>query len=150
MSPRCWHLTGDRLFAASAIAVGTVVIFGLAPALTATRFDVLPVLKDEGTTSTAARGPARLRRSLVVAQVALSLTLLVTAGLFFQSLSRILRVDPGFDPQGLLIVSFDLNLQGYTPDRRAAFAARFIERVSALPAVTSAATADILPLGGEI
>ena len=141
---------GRTLFAATAIAVSAVVIFGLAPALTATRFDVLPVLKDEGTTSTAARGPARLRRSLVVAQVALSLTLLVTAGLFFQSLSRTLRVDPGFDPQGLVIVSFDLNLQGYAADRRAAFTARFVEGVSALPEVTSVATADILPLGGEM
>jgi predicted permease len=143
-------LGGRTLFAATAIAVAAVVFFGLAPALTATRFDVLPVLKDEGTTSTTARGPARLRRSLVVAQVALSLTLLVTAGLFFQSLSRTLRVDPGFDPQGLAIVSFDLSLQGYTPERRAAFAARFVERASALPDVTSAATADILPLGGEM
>ena len=138
------------LFAATAIAIVAVLIFGLAPAFTATRFDVLPVLKDEGTTSTAARGPARLRRSLVVAQVALSLTLLVTAALFFQSLSRTLRVDPGFDPQGLAIVSFDLDLQGYTPDRRAAFAAQFVERASALPDVTSAATANILPLGGEM
>jgi len=118
--------------------------------LTTTRFDVLPVLKDEGTTSTTSRGPGRLRRTLVIAQVALSLTLLVTTGLFVQSLSRAMRVDPGFDPHGLAIVSFDLNLQGYTPDRRAAFAARFVERASALPDVTSAATADILPLGGEM
>jgi predicted permease len=145
-------LAPDRrtLFAASAIAVGAVVVFGVAPALTATRFDVLPVLKDEGTTSTAARGAARLRRSLVVVQVALSLMLLVTAGLFFQSLSRTVRTDPGFDPRGLVIVSFDLNLQGYTPDRRAAFVARFVERASAMPYVTSAATADILPLGDEM
>jgi predicted permease len=138
------------LFAATAIAVAAIVLFGLAPAVTTTRFDVLPVLKDEGTTSTAARAPARLRRSLVVAQVALSLTLLVTAGLFFQSLSRTLRVDPGFDPRGLVVVSFDLHLQGYTPARRTAFATRFLERASAMPDVTSAATADILPLGGEM
>ncbi|MGH9374145.1 MAG: ADOP family duplicated permease [Vicinamibacterales bacterium] len=138
------------LLAATSIAVGAVVIFGVAPALMATRVDVLRILKDEGTASTAARSPARLRRSLVVAQVALSLTLLVTAGLFFQSLVRTLRVDPGFDPQGLVLVSFDLNLQGYTADRRAAFAARFVERASALPEVMSAATADALPLGGEM
>jgi putative ABC transport system permease protein len=143
-------LDGRALVAATAVAVGAVVLFGLAPALTTTRFDVLPVLKDEGTTSTTSRGPGRLRRTLVVAQVALSLTLLVTTGLFVQSLSRAMRVDPGFDPHGLAIVSFDLNLQGYTPDRRAAFAARFVERASALPDVTAAATADILPLGGEM
>jgi predicted permease len=151
--PEVWALLaldGRALLAATAVAVGAVVLFGLAPALTTTRFDVLPVLKDEGTTSTTSRGPGRLRRALVVAQVALSLALLVTTGLFVQSLSRAMRVDPGFDPRGLATVSFDLNLQGYTPDRRAAFAARFVERASALPDVTSVAAADILPLGGEM
>jgi putative ABC transport system permease protein len=138
------------LVAATTVAVAAVVLFGLAPALTTTRFDVLPVLKDEGTTSTTSRGPGRLRRTLVVAQVALSLTLVVATGLFFQSLSQALRVDPGFDPQGLATVSFDLNLQGYTPDRRAAFAEQFVDRASILPGVKSVAAADILPLGGEM
>ena len=122
MSPPCWHPTGARSSRPRPSPSPPSCCSASRRPLTTTRFDVLPVLKDEGTTSTAARGPARLRRSLVVAQVALSLTLLVTAGLFFQSLSRTLRVDPGFDPQGLVIVSFDLNLQGYTPERRAAFA----------------------------
>jgi hypothetical protein len=108
------------------------------------------MLKDEGTTSTTSRGPRRLRRALVIAQVALSLTLLVMTGLFVQSMSRIMGVDPGFDPHGVATVSFDLNLPGYTPDRRAAFAARFVERASALPDVTSVAAADIVPLGGEM
>ena len=143
-------LNARALLAATTVGVAAVVLFGLAPALTTTRFDLLPVLKDEGTTSTTSRGPGRLRGTLVVAQVALSLTLLVTTGLFFQSLSRALRVDPGFDPQGLATVSFDLNLQGYTPDRRAAFVERFVDRASTLPGVTSVAAADILPLGGEM
>lgn len=143
-------LNARALLAATTVGVAAVVLFGLAPALTTTRFDVLPVLKDEGTTSTSSRGPGRLRRTLVVAQVALSLTLIVTTGLFFQSLSRALRVDPGFDPQGLATVSFDLNLQGYTADRRAAFVERFVDRASTLPGVMSVAAADILPLGGEM
>jgi putative ABC transport system permease protein len=143
-------LDGRALVAATAVAVGAVVLFGLAPALTTTRFDVLPVLKDEGTTSTSSRGPGRLRRVLVVAQVALSLALLVTTGLFLQSLLRAMRVEPGFDPRGLATVLFDLDLLGYAADRRAAFAARFVERASALPDVTSVAIADILPLGGDM
>jgi predicted permease len=143
-------LDGRALSAATGVAVCAVVLFGLAPALTTTRFDVLPVLKDEGTTSTTSRGQGRLRRALVVAQVTLSLVLLVTTGLFFQSLLRAMRVDPGFDPHGLSTVSFDLDLQGYTSDRRAAFAERFVERASAVPTVTSVAAADILPLGGEM
>ena len=117
--------------------------------MTTTRFDVLPVLKDEATSSITSRGPRRLRRALVVAQVALSLTLLVMTGLFSQSLSRAMRVDPGFDPKGLATVSFDFDLQGYTPDRRVAFATRFVERVSELANVTSVAAADILPFAGE-
>ena len=143
-------LNRRALLAATTVGVASVVLFGLAPAMTTTRFDVLPVLKDEGTTATTSRGPGRLRRSLVVAQVALSLTLLVTTGLFFQSLSQALRVDPGFDPQGLATVSFDLNLQGYTPDRHADFVERFAGRASTLPGVTSVAAADNLPLGGDI
>lgn len=84
-------LDGRALLAATAIGVSAVVLFGVAPALTTTRFDVLPVLKDEGTTSTSSRGANRLRRALVVAQIALSLMLLVVAPLFFQSLSRARR-----------------------------------------------------------
>jgi putative ABC transport system permease protein len=143
-------LDARALLAATTVGVAAVLLFGLAPALMTTRFDVLPVLKDEGTTSTTSRGPGRLRRTLVVAQVALSLTLIVAAGLFFQSLSRALGVDPGFDPQGLATVSFDLNLQGYSADRRAMFVDRFVDRASTLPGVTAVAAANILPLGGEM
>jgi predicted permease len=141
---------GRTFLAAMTIALLTIVGFSLVPALMATQFEVLPVLKDEGTTSSASHGSRRLRRIFVVAQVALSLALLITAGLFFQSLSRAMRVNPGFEPRGLAMVSFDLNLQGYASDRRAAFVSRFVERASALPAVISAATADILPFGGEM
>jgi len=136
------------LVAATVTAVGAILIFGLAPAMTATRVDVLPILKEEGTTASASRGPARLRRVLVVAQVALSLALLVIAGLFLQSLSRTLRVDPGFDPHGLAIVGVDTGLLPYTSERRADFAAQFLERASGLAGVTSVAAADVLPLGG--
>jgi predicted permease len=143
-------LTPDTrgLVAATATAVGAILMFGLAPAMTATRVDVLPILKEEGTTATGSRGPARLRRALVVAQVALSLALLVIAGLFLQSLSRTLRVDPGFDPHGLAVVGVDTGLLPYTSERRAEFAARFLERASGLAGVTSVAAADVLPLGG--
>jgi len=136
------------LLAATVTAVGAIVVFGLGPAVMATRVDVLRILKDEGTTATGARGPVRFRRALVVAQVALSLTLLVMAGLFVQSLSRTLRVDPGFDPRGLAIASVDASLLRYPPERRADFTARFLERASRLPGVTSVAAADVLPFGG--
>ncbi|HZM59476.1 MAG TPA: ABC transporter permease [Vicinamibacterales bacterium] len=145
-------LTPDlrALLAATTVAIGTVLVFGLAPAVTATRFDVLPALKDEGTTATASHGVARLRRGFVIAQVALSLTLVIAAGLFLQSLSRALSVHPGFDAHRLVTVSFDLHLQGYAPERRDTFVSRFLERASAVAGMTSVATADVLPLGGEM
>ncbi|HWB17806.1 MAG TPA: ABC transporter permease [Vicinamibacterales bacterium] len=136
------------LLAATVTGVGAIAMFGLAPAITATRVDVLPILKDEGTTATVSGGPVRLRRALVVTQVALSLGLLIMAGLFLKSLSRTLRVDPGFDPRGLAIASVDPGLLQYTPERRADFTRGFLERASGLAGVTYVAAADVLPLGG--
>jgi putative ABC transport system permease protein len=137
------------LFAAVSIAMLTTIVFGVAPAAAATKFDVLPALKDEGLTTTAASGGMRLRRVFIVAQVAVSLALLITAGLFFQSLTKAMRVDPGFEPRGAVTVSFDPDLQGYTPSRRDALIADLVERASSLPGAVSAALASSLPLSGE-
>jgi len=134
--------------AATVIAIAAVFVYALAPAVTATRLDVLPILKDEGVTATAARAPARLRRLSIVAQMALSLVLLIGVGLFVQSLWRALQVAPGFNPHGLAVVSFDLDLLNYPPERRSAFVSQFSERAATLPAVSSIATADVLPFGG--
>jgi predicted permease len=136
------------LFAAVTVAIFTTIVFGLAPAIAATKFEVLTALKDEGLTTTATGG-TRLRRLFVVAQVAVSLALLITAGLFFQSLSKAIRVDPGFEPRGAVTVSFDPNLQGYTPPRRDALLAELVQRASSLSGATSAALASSLPLSGE-
>jgi predicted permease len=137
------------LLAAVTAAAFTTIVFGLAPAMAATRFDVLPALKDEGLTSTAPGGSVRLRRLFVVAQVAVSLVLLITAGLFFQSLAKAMRVDPGFEPRGVVTVSFDPDLQGYTAARRDTLITELVRRASALPGATSAALASSLPLSGE-
>jgi predicted permease len=137
------------LFMTAAVAIATTLVFGLAPAVMMTKFDVLPAIKDGGPTSTPASGGARLRRVFVVAQVAMSLALLVAAGLFLQSLSKAIRVDPGFDPHGVATVSFDPTAQRYSPARRNAFVAEFAERASALPGVTSAAWTNCLPFSGE-
>jgi predicted permease len=137
------------LFAAVTIAMLTTIVFGLAPAAAATKFDVLPALKNEGLTMTAASAGTRLRRVFIVAQVAVSLALLITAGLFFQSLTKAMRVDPGFEPRGAVTVSFDPDLQGYTPSRRNALLADLVERASSLPGAISAALASSLPLSGE-
>jgi predicted permease len=144
-------LTPDHraLFAATMVAILTTMFFGLAPAVTATRFEVLPTLKEETATSTAATGRTRLRRAFVITQVAFSLTLLIVAGLFLRSLSKITQVDPGFEPHGVVTASFDTELLGYTAARREAFVAEFMHRVSSMPGVLSAAVTNIVPLGGE-
>lgn len=144
-------LTPDAraLVATTTLAIVTTVVFGLAPALTATKFDLLPALKGDGWTSTAASGRTRLRRIFVIAQVAVSLALLIAAGLFLQSLSKAMRVDLGFEPRGVVTVSFAPDLQGYTVARRNAFLAQLLERASAIPGATSAAVTGSLPLSGR-
>ena len=137
------------LVATMALGIATTFIFGLVPALTATKFDVLPVLKDDGLTTTAARGRARVRGALVVAQVAVSLSLIITAALLLQSLAKAMRIDPGFDPRGAVTVSFDPALPGYTPARRESILAELAERSAAIPGVESVAITSSLPLGGD-
>jgi macrolide transport system ATP-binding/permease protein len=121
----------------------TGVLFGLAPALQASRPTLSPALK-EGTGGTRRD---RLRRGLVVGQVALTLLLLVGAGLFLRGLQRATDLDPGFDAERLVAISFDLGLHGYDEPRGRAYFARVLERVRAVPGVRSAALAEHLPLG---
>ncbi len=122
----------------------TGVIFGLAPALAVTRPDLVASLKDE---SGAGSGRGRLRGALVIAQVSLSLMLLICSGLFIRSLRNAGSVDPGFDADNLLLMSMDLKLQGYTESAGRNFTAQLLDRVRALPGVEAASLAEYLPLG---
>jgi predicted permease len=138
-----------RVLAATlALAMLTSLVFGLAPAVTATRFALLPALKEDGSTSTAGGGRTRVRSAFVVAQMTLALAVLITAGLFLRSLSKASRVDPGFDPHGAVTLSFDPDLQGYSPARRDLLVGQLIDRASALPGVAAAAVTSALPLSG--
>jgi predicted permease len=144
-------LRPDARVLAATMVVGllSILIFGLFPALSATSRALAPTLKDEGT-STTSGSRRRLRSAFVIAQVAVSLTLLITAGLFVQSLAKALKVDPGFDPRHKVVASYDLALQGYSEARRESFNRELLDRVRALPDVQSAALASTLPLGGEM
>jgi predicted permease len=126
------------------------VFFGLAPALHASRRDLAPVLKDDGSALPREGGKARPQRLLVIAQVALSMVLLVSAGLFLRSLAKASRVDPGYDVRSGLTLSFDLNLQGYSRDQSVAFSRELLGRVEALPGVASASLASLAPLSGRM
>ena len=122
----------------------TTVLFGLAPALQATRTDLVPALK--GVSSSRARGRSRLRGGLVVAQVTLSLMLLVAAGLTVRALRGLQAASPGFEVEHGLVASFDLGLQGYDEPRGRDFQRRLLERVRAVPGVRAASLTDLFPL----
>jgi predicted permease len=141
---------GAVLLVTTGLAVLTTLIFALAPALTATRFELLPSLKDEGLTASSGAGRRRLRGAFVVAQIAVSLTLLITAGLFLQSMSKALDVDPGFETAGAATLSVDPVLQGYTPERRDVFVKELLAAASELPGVTAATVTSVVPLSGRL
>ena len=122
----------------------TGTLFGLLPALQATKPELAPALKDESSLGGYRR--SRLRNTLVVAQVALSLVLLVAAGLVVLSLQHAQVMSPGFNPDHVVTLTMSLSSQGYDETKGKQFQQQVIDRVSHLPGVKSAATTDILPL----
>jgi predicted permease len=136
------------------LAVTTGLVFGLVPALQASRSDVVPVLKNEVVPAgSSRRGAARflhLRQVLVVAQLAWSLVALIAAGIFLRSLSNAERTDTGFETKGVLVMNFNLGREGYTPERGLLFFDRAITEVASLPGVRGAAVAQVPPLAGGL
>jgi predicted permease len=122
------------------LSLVTGILFGLAPALQLTRPAVASTLKDEAAAVIGGAG-AGLRRGLVIAQVALSLLLLVGAGLFARSLHNLRQLEPGFDAERLLVFSVDPPLAGYDQPRVRDFASRLQRELQATPGVRSAAPA---------
>ena len=131
-----------------AVAVLTGLVFGLAPALQATRPELARTLKDQAG-SVVGGTAVGLRKSLVVAQVALSLLLLIGAGLFIQSLRNLRDLNPGFHTENLLTFAMDPTLNGYKPERSLQFYRELTERMNALPGVKSAALAVVQILDGN-
>src|SRR5688572_25372159 len=118
------------------VSIVAGVIFGLAPSLQATRPNITTTLKDTAAQGGAAR--TRLRSVLVVAQIAISLVVLIAAGLVVRTLQQLQTMSPGFDPNNALTMSFDLGLQGYDDARGQQFYRQLTERVQAVPGVESA------------
>jgi macrolide transport system ATP-binding/permease protein len=141
------RVDGWTIVYAAAVSLVTGIVFGLTPAWQASRPDTVHALKEEAGRGSGGRTGQRLRGALVVAQVAVCLVLLVGASLFVRSLQAAQRVNPGFDPDGVLIASVDLLPNGYTPDTGRQFHRRLIEAVGALPGLQSVALARQVPLG---
>jgi len=135
------------LLAALVISVITGVVFGVLPALRASGLDPVSTLKEEAGSASAGRRKARLTSALVVAQLAMSLLLLVSAGLFIRAFHRAQQLDPGFNPNHVLIASYDLFPAGYTRQKGIEFDRQLLAKIEALPGVQSASLADAILLG---
>jgi predicted permease len=151
------HLDLGVLGFALALSVLTGILFGLAPALSAFRRDLAAVLQGNLGVSTGGRFRRHLARPfsvgprgvLVAGQVALSLILLVSAGLLLESLARLYRVAPGFRPDHVLTMSVSLAPTQYDTDaKRAGFYTQLVDRVEALPGVEHASVTLTLPTAG--
>lgn len=129
-----------------ALSVFTGLVFGLAPALHATRTDLTGSLK--GSRHAAGTGLRRLsaRKILVTGQAAVSLVLLISAGLFLRSLGNAHAVDLGFDPDNMALLSIDLETQGYNSEKGNAFYREIVERLRAVPGVERVDMARSIPL----
>jgi macrolide transport system ATP-binding/permease protein len=138
------HMDYRVLAFTCAVSLVTGVLFGLLPALQATKVDLLPALKDEASSTGFHR--SWWKGGLVVLQIALSLLLLVGGGLMVRALQRAQTVELGFEPEGAVEASFDLRLQGYDAARGKEFQKALLERLRARPEVRHAGIVDLPPV----
>jgi putative ABC transport system permease protein len=137
---------GRVLLFTATLAASSVCAFGLLPALAAARSALLPRLRE----TTSAGGRSRLQGVFVVAQLSLSLVLMLAAGLSLRAVQKAGAVDLGFNSRELITGSYDLVLQNYPIERRDLFRRDLIARVDALPGVISATLANLPPMGGTM
>ncbi len=128
------------------ISVFTGIIFGILPALRASGGAPVNVLKEDASSSSGGRSKARLTGALVVAQISLSLLLLICAGLFIRSFINAEQINPGFNPHGIFIASYDLFPAGYTAATGLQFDRQLLERLETLPGVQSVMLTNRIPL----
>jgi putative ABC transport system permease protein len=132
------------------ISILTAMVFGILPALRSSGLAPIALLKEEAGSTSGGIHKARLSRALVVAQIALSLLLLVCAGLFIRSLQNAQRQDPGFDPNHVLLAWYELRPAGYSDAQGLAFHRQLLSKLEALPGAESVTLADFSPLSFTI
>ena len=131
------------------LSVATGILFGLYPALNASRPDVQASLKDQGGQSSASRATGVFRASLVTMQVAMSFLLLITAALFARTLVNLTRVDLGLRPDHLITFALNPRLNGYTSERTAQLYTQLTERLAGVPGVTLVSAARVPAVAGS-
>jgi predicted permease len=134
---------------AGLLALGTGLLFGLVPALHSTRPNLVTTLKEDAGQKGAARGASRFRVALATSQMALSMALLVAAGLFVRSLVNVSRVDLGIRTENIVAFGVSPELNGYTPERSRAFFERVEDAVAALPGVGAVTAGNVPLLSGD-
>ena len=141
------HTDRRVLMAALAISILTGLIFGVLPALRASRIEPAAVLKEEAKTATGGATKGRLINALVVGQIALSLLLLICAGLFIRSFINAQQFNPGFNSEHVLLASYDLFPSGYSEAAGIQFNRQLLGRLARLPGVRSVTIGSRVPLG---
>jgi predicted permease len=143
------RVDGHVLLFTTALSALAGIFLGVIPAGRLFNMQQYAILKEEGRSVTPGRGHLRLRQALVAGQVALALVLLVGAGLLLKSLTRMGKVDPGFDPRGVMTGSVRLPQNQYSSDeKKEAFYQAVTEKLESLPGVSSAAAGVALPFSG--
>ena len=147
--PRLADVSLDRVVLAFTVlaSVGAVLLFGLVPALRASRPDLAQVLRATGRAPSLS-GAARLRNAVIVAEVALSFVLLIGSGLMVRSFVALMRTEPGFEPNGVLTFGLS-NLRFRSPDEARAVFTQIREKLGAIPGVTAVTTANAVPFDGN-
>ena len=140
-----WRVLGFT----AAMAIATCVLFGLMPALRATRVEPSSVMRASGRGLTSGREKFGLRRLLVVVQVAMSLVLLAGALLFVRSLQKLLAVDPGFRPEGIVAVSVDFRAAHFPKERLNEVRREMLQKLWVRTGAISAAQVDMTPVSGS-
>ena len=139
-------LDGRVIAFTAALSFVAALLSGLAPAVDASKADVLPGLRNDAPRV----GRLRLRHAFVIGQVAFSIALIIPAGLFVRALHRAASIDPGFDSHGVELMSIDLTQGGYTSTTGRPFVRELVDRVRLLPGVQAATVASVLPGGFEV
>ncbi|HYM00964.1 MAG TPA: ABC transporter permease, partial [Blastocatellia bacterium] len=145
--PRNLQAGSAVLWFALLLSVITGMVFGLAPALRSTRFGLASTLK-ENSANVAGASKSLLGKTLVVGQVALSLVLLIAAGLLVRSFQRLKSVELGFRPDGVIVAQTDADLLGYKGERLQAFYKNILDKARTIPGAVSATLSEPSPIGG--
>ena len=144
------QVDGRMLAFTAAVAVGTALLFGLAPAWLATRVQPNAAMKNGGRGTTEGHSRFSLGKALVIVQIALSLALVACAGLMLGTFRKLAKMDPGFRPEQVLITDVDLRNARYPETQRRAIFSQVLERLRLLPGVRSVSSSDLTPISGMV